>query len=63
MHPDPVGVRVQMVSNGTLIKKEKLEFLSQLDCLTISVDGTEAAHDHIRQRKGTWARTMRSTPS
>jgi MoaA/NifB/PqqE/SkfB family radical SAM enzyme len=59
-HAFSLGVRVQMVSNGTLIKKEKLEFLSQLDCLTISVDGTEAAHDHIRQRKGTWARTMRT---
>ncbi len=59
-HAFSLGVRVQMVSNGTLIKKEKLEFLSQLDCLTISVDGNEAAHDHIRQRKGTWARTMRT---
>jgi MoaA/NifB/PqqE/SkfB family radical SAM enzyme len=55
-----VGVRVQMVSNGTLIKRERLEFLAQLDCLTISVDGTEAAHDHIRQKPGTWRRTMRT---
>jgi MoaA/NifB/PqqE/SkfB family radical SAM enzyme len=54
------GSKVQMVSNGTLIKEDKLDFLSQLDCLTISVDGTEAVHDHIRQRKGTWARTMRT---
>ncbi|CAN5653705.1 hypothetical protein BH09MYX1_BH09MYX1_55250 [soil metagenome] len=59
-HAFAAGVKVQMVSNGTLIKKEKLEFLSQLDCLTISVDGTEEAHDFIRQRKGTWARTMRT---
>ncbi len=59
-HAFSLGLRVQMVSNGTLIKREKLEFLSQLDCLTISVDGTEAVHDHIRQRKGTWARTMRT---
>jgi MoaA/NifB/PqqE/SkfB family radical SAM enzyme len=59
-HAFASGVRVQMVSNGTLIKEDKLDFLSQLDCLTISVDGTEAVHDHIRQRKGTWARTMRT---
>lgn len=59
-HAFASGVKVQLVSNGTLIKREKLEFLSQLDCLTISVDGTEAVHDHIRQRKGTWARTMRT---
>ena len=59
-HAFASGSRVQMVSNGTLIKRDKLDFLSQLDCLTISVDGTEAVHDHIRQRKGTWARTMRT---
>lgn len=59
-HAFASGMRVQLVSNGTLIKPDKLDFLSQLDCLTISVDGTEAVHDHIRQRKGTWARTMRT---
>ncbi len=59
-HAFASGVRVQLVSNGTLIKRDKLEFLSQLDCLTISVDGTEPVHDYIRQRKGTWARTMRT---
>ncbi|MBK8168962.1 MAG: radical SAM protein [Sandaracinaceae bacterium] len=59
-HAFSLGVRVQMVSNGTLIKRDKLDFLEQLDCLTISVDGTEEAHDFIRQRKGTWARTMRT---
>jgi MoaA/NifB/PqqE/SkfB family radical SAM enzyme len=59
-HAFASGVRVQMVSNGTLIKRDKLDLLSQLDCLTISVDGTEAVHDHIRQRKGTWARTMKT---
>lgn len=59
-HAFSTGIRVQMVSNGTLIKEERLEFLSQLDCLTLSVDGTEEVHDYIRQRKGTWARTMRT---
>ena len=59
-HAFSLGVKIQMVSNGTLIKRERLEFLEQLDCLTISVDGTEAVHDHIRQKKGTWARTMKT---
>lgn len=59
-HAFASGAKVQTVSNGTLIKEDKLDFLSQLDCLTISVDGTEEVHDHIRQRKGTWARTMRT---
>jgi MoaA/NifB/PqqE/SkfB family radical SAM enzyme len=59
-HAFTLGVKIQMVSNGTLIKRDKLEFLEQLDCLTISVDGTEDAHDFIRQRKGTWARTMKT---
>jgi MoaA/NifB/PqqE/SkfB family radical SAM enzyme len=59
-HAFSLGVKIQMVSNGTLIKRDKLDFLEQLDCLTISVDGTEEAHDHIRQRKGTWARTMKT---
>ena len=59
-HSFSLGVKIQMVSNGTLIKRERLEFLEQLDCLTISVDGTEEVHDHIRQKKGTWARTMKT---
>ncbi len=59
-HAFGAGVKVQMVSNGTLIKRERLDFLSGLDCLTISVDGTEEVHDHIRQRAGTWQRTMRT---
>ena len=44
-HAFSLGAKVQMVSNGTLIREKHLDLLSQLDCLTISVDGTEAAHD------------------
>jgi len=57
-HAFSLGVKVQMVSNGTLIREKHLELLSNLDCLTISIDGTEEAHDHIRKRKGTWKRSM-----
>ena len=59
-HAFSLGVKVQMVTNGTLVKEKHLELLSQLDCLTISVDGTEAAHDRIRARQGTWKRTMQT---
>jgi MoaA/NifB/PqqE/SkfB family radical SAM enzyme len=59
-HAFSLGVKVQMVSNGTLIREKHLELLSHLDCLTLSVDGTEEAHDHIRRRKGTYQRTLKT---
>jgi MoaA/NifB/PqqE/SkfB family radical SAM enzyme len=59
-HAFSLGVKVQMVSNGTLIREKHLELLSNLDCLTISVDGTEAVHDHIRRREGTYQRTLKT---
>lgn len=59
-HAFSLGIKVQMVSNGTLIKRERLDFLSKLDCLTISVDGLPDVHDHIRQRPGTFLRTERT---
>ncbi len=59
-HAFSLGIKVQLVTNGTLIKRDQIEFLSQLDCLTVSVDGLEASHDHIRQRKGTFKRTERT---
>src|SRR4029079_14440467 len=52
--------KVQLVTNGTIVKRDRLEFLSKLDCMTVSVDGTEKAHDFIRQREGTYKRTMRT---
>ena len=59
-HAFGVGIDVQLVSNGTLIGEKHLELLSSLDCLTISIDGTEAAHDHIRQREGTYQRSLKT---
>lgn len=59
-HAFSLGVKVQMVSNGTLIRDKHLELLSNLDCLTISIDGTEAAHDHIRRREGTYQRSIKT---
>ncbi len=59
-HALSLGVKVQMVSNGTLIKERHLPLLSRLDCLTISIDGTEEAHDRIRRRKGTYRRSLQT---
>ena len=59
-HAFGTGIDVQLVSNGTLIGEKHLELLSGLDCLTISIDGTEAAHDHIRQREGTYQRSLKT---
>ncbi len=59
-HAFSLGIKVQLVTNGTLIKRDRLDFLSKLDCMTVSVDGLEKSHDHIRQRQGTWQRTMRT---
>lgn len=59
-HAFSLGAKVQMVSNGTLIREKHLDLLSNLDCLTISVDGTEDAHDHIRAKKGTYQRTLKT---
>jgi MoaA/NifB/PqqE/SkfB family radical SAM enzyme len=59
-HAFSLGVKVQMVSNGTLIREKHLPLLSKLDCLTLSVDGTEEAHDHIRRRNGTYQRTLKT---
>jgi MoaA/NifB/PqqE/SkfB family radical SAM enzyme len=59
-HAFSLGIKVQLVTNGTLIKRDKLDFLSQLDCMTVSLDGLEDAHDFIRQRQGTWRRTERT---
>jgi MoaA/NifB/PqqE/SkfB family radical SAM enzyme len=58
-HAFNLGVRVQMVSNGTLIKRHQLDLLSKLDCLTISVDGLGEVHDRIRGQDGSFARTER----
>jgi hypothetical protein len=57
-HALSLGAKVQLVSNGTLIRERHLELLQRVECLTISVDGTEAAHDRIRRRPGTWRRTI-----
>ncbi|HJL14425.1 MAG TPA: radical SAM protein [Sandaracinaceae bacterium LLY-WYZ-13_1] len=59
-HAFSLGAKVQMVSNGTLIREKHLDLLSNLDCLTISIDGTEAAHDHIRRRPGTYQRSLKT---
>lgn len=59
-HAFKLNLKVQMVTNGTLIKKEHIPILEQLDCCTVSVDGMRDSHDKIRGKKGSWDRTMKT---
>lgn len=59
-HAFELGHRVQMVTNGTIVKREQLEFLSKLDCLTVSVDGLFEVHDKIRGKERTFLKTERT---
>ncbi len=59
-HAVSLGVKVQMVTNGTLVKESDLDLLAKLDCVTVSVDGLFDVHDHIRQRPGTFLRTEKT---
>ena len=51
-----LGMRAAMVTNGFLVP-QRFATVRQLDELVISLDGTEATHDHQRGR-GTWKKVM-----
>lgn len=55
-HALNLSLKVQVVTNGTLLRREHLDSLSDLDCITVSLDGLEQVHDKIRGRTGTFAR-------
>jgi MoaA/NifB/PqqE/SkfB family radical SAM enzyme len=55
-----LGVAVELVTNGTLIRPEDIPTLERLKCVTVSIDGPRAEHDHIRGRAGAWDLTMHS---
>lgn len=69
VHPDfriilsravDLGFEVELVTNGTLVRPVDMPALECLRCVTVSVDGPEAVHDHIRGRAGAWRKTMRT---
>ncbi len=53
------GLNCSLVTNG-LVLKRFAEDLSQtgLNLLTVSIDGTEAIHDKIRVRQGSWQKAF-----
>lgn len=53
-----LGMRAAMVTNGFLVP-DRLDVITQLSELVISIDGDQAAHDRQRGH-GTWARVMRA---
>jgi MoaA/NifB/PqqE/SkfB family radical SAM enzyme len=67
VHPDfleivefamSIGLKVQLVTNGSLVKPEHMHSLRGLDCFTVSVDGVPDAHDKIRGVPGAWEKAI-----
>jgi MoaA/NifB/PqqE/SkfB family radical SAM enzyme len=48
------GLKVQLVTNGSLVKPEHMRRLQRLDCFTVSIDGIPDVHDQIRGVAGAW---------
>lgn len=59
-HGFGLGLKVQLVTNGTLLNPRKLAALERLDCMTVSVDGLEEVHDRIRGQQGAFRRTEKA---
>jgi sulfatase maturation enzyme AslB (radical SAM superfamily) len=52
------GLKVQLVTNGSLVKAEHMRRLRRLDCFTVSIDGVPSAHDKIRGVPGSWEKAV-----
>ncbi|MCE3229939.1 MAG: Radical domain protein [Bacteroidetes bacterium] len=59
-HAFSLGLKIQLVTNGTLLRKEHIPVLEKLDCCTVSLDGMRDNHDKIRGKKGSWDRTIKT---
>ncbi len=55
-----VGIDVELVTNGTLVRQTDLPMLERLRCVTVSIDGPEKEHDYIRGAVGCWRKTMQT---
>ena len=54
-----LGYHTAMASNGMLLKSARAQqVLEQVDLVAISIDGTEALHDEIRQFQGAYQRML-----
>jgi sulfatase maturation enzyme AslB (radical SAM superfamily) len=48
------SLKVQMVTHGGFVTRERVEQLRGLDCLTVSIDGPPKIHEQIRQAPDSW---------
>lgn len=53
-----LGLDIELVTNGTLVKESDAELLARLKCVTVSIDGPRGIHDHIRGLAGAWDKSM-----
>lgn len=59
-HAIDLGLKVQLVTNGTLVRGHHLDRLTGLDCVTVSIDALPETHDRIRGLKGTFDKAVRA---
>lgn len=58
------GLRVNVITNGTLLGKMAAEIVrAGIDEVIVSLDGPEEVHDRMRGRAGTYARVVRGIES
>ena len=51
-----LGLKVQMVTHGGFVTRERIEQLRGLDCLTVSIDGPPKVHEQIRRVPHSWSK-------
>jgi MoaA/NifB/PqqE/SkfB family radical SAM enzyme len=54
----PLGLDIELVTNGTLVRPADIPLLERLRCVTVSIDGVREVHDYIRGGAGAWDKTM-----
>ncbi len=60
-HAKARGMAVNITTNGTRLDKRWQECIdSGVDSLSVSIDGLEQVHDHLRGQKGAWRKTMKA---
>ena len=67
VHPDireilrmalEIGIEIELVTNGTLVRESDVPLLERMKCVTLSIDGPQKEHDFIRGSEGAWDKTM-----
>jgi MoaA/NifB/PqqE/SkfB family radical SAM enzyme len=53
-----IGLDIELVTNGTLIREADTDQLTRLKCVSVSIDGPREIHDQIRGVPGAWDKSM-----